>query len=137
MTEALLLDTNTILFFGSGQKMKPAALEKIEEMRNSGEVWISPMSYWEIAQLTAKGRIQIDATPKAWLDRFIALEGFSLLGCTPDVLVAAVDLPSTVHRDPVDRILIVTAQTNDLTLVTRDQEILSYGRKGMLKVLPC
>jgi len=48
---------------------------------------------------------------------------------TPPHCLELVHLP-THHRDPFDRILIAQARTDDLTLLTRDEEILSYGADG-------
>jgi PIN domain nuclease of toxin-antitoxin system len=40
-----------------------------------------------------------------------------------------------LHRDPSDRILAATAREHSLVLVTRDEELVRYGRKGHLPIL--
>lgn len=55
--------------------------------------------------------------------------GFDLLPVAPPHCLELVHLPSH-HRDPFDRILIAQARTDDLTLLTRDEKILSYGADG-------
>jgi len=46
-------------------------------------------------------------------------------------------LPQLIHKDPIDRILIATARENDLTIITRDRAILSYGAAGHVRTLAC
>jgi PIN domain nuclease of toxin-antitoxin system len=46
-------------------------------------------------------------------------------------------LPSQLHDDPVDRILVATARIEGLTLVTRDRALLDYATQGHLRALPC
>ncbi|MGV8938844.1 MAG: hypothetical protein ACOH2J_17130 [Allorhizobium sp.] len=56
---------------------------------------------------------------------------------TADTFIACCFLPQPIHRDPIDRILIATAREQDLTIITRDRAILSYGALGHVKVLAC
>ena len=42
-----------------------------------------------------------------------------------DIAARAVELP-TIHRDPIDRILIATAIEHDAVLITRDLTIQAY-----------
>ena len=46
-------------------------------------------------------------------------------------------LPGAVHGDPMNRILISTARTLDLILVTSDRPILKYGADGNVRTLAC
>jgi PIN domain nuclease of toxin-antitoxin system len=39
-------------------------------------------------------------------------------------------LPGNPPRDPVDRIIAATARAYDLAIVTRDSELIPYGRAG-------
>jgi PIN domain nuclease of toxin-antitoxin system len=52
-------------------------------------------------------------------------------------LVASSFLPQPVHNDPADRILIATAREQNLTIITRDRAILSYGAAGHVRTLAC
>jgi PIN domain nuclease of toxin-antitoxin system len=45
--------------------------------------------------------------------------------CLP-VTAEAYSLPSPIHRDPADRVLIATARCERLTLVTTDGKIRGY-----------
>ena len=45
-------------------------------------------------------------------------------------------LPTPLHNDPADRILIATAREHDLTIITRDRAILAYGAAGHVSSWP-
>ena len=105
--------------------------------RNSIPAGRFPITAWEIATLSAKAKLSLDASPEIWFDRFCALPGVSLADMPPSVLVASTSLPGVPPRDPADRILIATARAYELTLVTRDGEILEYGGEGHVRALAC
>lgn len=67
----------------------------------------------------------------------IATPGVRVEALSPEVLIESSFLPGMLHRDPADRILIATARTYDLTLVTRDRTILEYSREGHVRALAC
>ncbi len=51
----------------------------------------------------------------------------STLEVSHEIAAAAYSLPSGLHKDPADRILVATARLHDLTLLTADERILDYG----------
>lgn len=57
-----------------------------------------------------------------------------LLPITPTLAVYSTQLPAAFHKDPFDRVIVATAIQENLTVVTRDERILSYPN---LKVLAC
>ena len=52
--------------------------------------------------------------------------GCNLLPLTIEIMEEAYSLPDSVHRDPVDRILIATSRTAGMTVVTTDRLILGH-----------
>jgi PIN domain nuclease of toxin-antitoxin system len=46
-------------------------------------------------------------------------------------------LPGDIHKDPADRIIAATAREYGYTVMTRDRQLLDYGRAGYLAVMPC
>jgi PIN domain nuclease of toxin-antitoxin system len=63
--------------------------------------------------------------------------GVQLAPLTPEAAVRAAFLEGFPHADPADRMLIATAMSMGLRLVTRDKRILSYAKGGRLGVLAC
>ena len=52
---------------------------------------------------------------------------------TPEVAVAACQLPGDFHRDPADELIVATARTLNLPLLTADAKILAYPHVTLLK----
>jgi len=89
----------------------------------SNELWLSPISTWELLMLHAKGRVRLSGHTNSWLAR--AIRGTQEAPLTHEIAQAAVQIP--LHRDPADRFLAATAQVLDLTLVTADEKLLGLG----------
>ena len=98
----------------------------------ANELWLSPISTWELLVLTEKGRVVLDMEATAWVRRVFREVRFREAPLTHEVALRslAMDLP---HRDPADRFLGATASVYGLTLVTADGRLL--GSK-MYAVLP-
>ena len=87
--------------------------------------------------LSAKRKLTSPLTPKAWFDQLAARPEVSLIPLTSDILIESCYLPGELHGDPADRILIASARAHDLTIVTRDRDILAYSAKGHVRTLEC
>lgn len=118
----LLLDTHVWLW----SLIAPDHLERRVRSRlerAKGGVWLSPISVWELLVLAERGRLRLDAEPRAWVRE--ALERAPLEEAVLNHEVALrsreVALP---HPDPADRFLVATALVYDLTLVTADDTLI-------------
>lgn len=98
---------------------------------------VSAMSAWEIGMLISKKRLPTTKTALSWFTGFVEAVGVEIREASPLVLVASSYLPTPIHNDPTDRILIATAREHDLTIITRDRAILTYGAAGHVKTLAC
>ena len=117
----LLLDTHALLWtLGDPEKLSAPAADAIVDERN--DVFVSSASVWEIAIKRALGTL---AAPTD-LEPGIAHQGFSALPITFHHAEVAGALPRH-HADPFDRMLIAQAQSEALTLVTRDDRMGLYG----------
>ena len=87
------------------------------------ELWLSPISAWELVLLIERGRIDVDRPAVEWVQE--ALDRVPLREAELNHAVAlrsrTVSLP---HEDPADRFLAATALVYELTLVTADQRLL-------------
>lgn len=119
----LLLDTHIWLW--SLEDHKRLGKRVLAELRSPGnQVWLSPISTWEILTLNAKGRIRLPADFGAWVTK--ATSPLMEAPLTHEIAVAARQLPWS-HKDPADRFLAATAQILHLTLVTADVNLLGLG----------
>ena len=85
------------------------------------ELWLSPVSTWEILLLHRKRRIELRMDADAWVAK--ALQGFREAPLTQEIVVVSQRLPLP-HADPADRFLAATAKVLDLTLITADRKLL-------------
>jgi PIN domain nuclease of toxin-antitoxin system len=134
---ALLLDTCALIWVMNDDYLDPTARSRIRECGEAGDLWLSPITAWEIATLVAKGRLGLTMPPENWFATALAMPGVRLAEMPPKTLIQSAFLPGIPPTDPADRIVLATARSGDLTLVTRDAKILSYGRAGNARVLGC
>lgn len=138
MTEKFLLDTCALIWATNFAPVSREFLWVLSEAEVSRPgVSVSTISAWEIGMLISKGRLPTVKPALGWFNDFVAQKPVSVIPASPDILIASSFLPQPIHNDPVDRILIATAREHDLTIITRDRAILSYGALGHVKVLAC
>jgi PIN domain nuclease of toxin-antitoxin system len=124
----LLLDTHIWLW--SLREPKRLARRVQNELKDqSNELWLSPVSTWEVLLLNARGRIRLHGELSDWLTRATAHMREAPL--THEIVLAAQQLPLP-HPDPADRFLAATAQVLGLILVTADERLLGLGEIGTL-----
>ena len=139
-SEAVLLDTNAVIRFANRALMEERAIAAIDAARAAGGLYVSPVSAWEIGLLSRPQRakpLHFAPDPKTWFARFMAQSGVREAPYTADVAIESSYLPGAPPKDPADRLLIATARHLNVTLVTRDQEIIAYSRAGHIRVIRC
>ncbi|MEO8845074.1 MAG: type II toxin-antitoxin system VapC family toxin [Kofleriaceae bacterium] len=125
----ILLDTHVLVRYLMGdKKLGKRAVASIDKALPLDEVFVSAISFWEVAMLVERGRIELDTTVAAF--RALALRhGVQEDAIDGEVAIAAGELPAP-HGDPADRLLVATAILRGLTLVTADQVLLSWKLRG-------
>jgi PIN domain nuclease of toxin-antitoxin system len=119
----LLLDTHIWLWSrDEPKKLTRRVANAVENSRN--ELWISPVSIWEILNLCGRRRMKLKGGPSAWFSEAFAKVSYQEAPLTHEVALAtlAVALP---HRDPIDIFLVASAKVYGLTLVTADAKLLA------------
>ena len=119
----LLLDTHIWLW----SLLEPGRLSrrvKRELADPASELWLSPISVWELSVLLRRGRVRLEHGFHEWVETALDRAPLREAPVTNDVAMAThdIDLP---HRDPADRFLVATATVFDLTLVTGDQRLIA------------
>ena len=89
-------------------------------------VYISSISVWGVAQLVARGRLQLTLDVAAWVAKSEALPFLHFIPVDNAIAMKSVQLPSPLHPDPADRMIIATALTLGFPLVTQDEKIARY-----------
>ena len=125
----ILLDTHVLVRYLVGdRKLGRKAVAAIDRSLAVGEVFVSAVSFWEVAMLVDKRRLEIDVTVSAF--RTLALRhGIQEEPLDGEIAIAAAELPDS-HADPADRMLVATAALRGLTLVTADDALLGWKLRG-------
>ena len=126
----LLLDTHAFLWWIDGTRsLGRRGAAAVSDPDN--DVFVSIASCWELAMLAARGRIELDRDPGAWMEDALVAERIELLPLTPAIAVASAQLVE-FHGDPADRLIVATALVHGAALVTRDERI---ARSGQVKTI--
>jgi PIN domain nuclease of toxin-antitoxin system len=116
----LLLDTNIFLWWQWRDPLLPAAAKAAIEDR-ANEILVSAATIWEIGIKRRIGKLDFEGSAVTACRE----AGFELLDITASHAEAAGDLPRH-HGDPFDRMLIAQAQSEHLTIATRDPQFGLY-----------
>jgi PIN domain nuclease of toxin-antitoxin system len=87
------------------------------------EVWLSPISVWELLLLAERGRVKLGDEPHQWVATALSSTPAQEAPLNFDVALRSREIMAT-HPDPADRFLVATALVNDLTLVTADDVLI-------------
>jgi PIN domain nuclease of toxin-antitoxin system len=119
----LLLDTHVWIWLVENPGRLGAHTAK-ELADTANELWLSPVSTWEVLTLHRKKRLLLPTNPSDWLPQALAgIQRHAPL--THEIVLAAEHL--LLHDDPADRFIAATAQVHDLTLVTADRRLIGLG----------
>lgn len=119
----LLLDTHIwIRRVAEPKQLSRRVGHELDDQNN--EVWLSPVSTWELLLLHSKGRITLHGNAREWVTKATAHLREAPL--THEIVAMTQELPLT-HQEPADRFLAATAGVLGLTLVTADHRLLGLG----------
>jgi PIN domain nuclease of toxin-antitoxin system len=122
---SLLLDTNALVWLlKASDELGRQALHRIDEAFQANRVCVSAASFWEVAMLVAKDRLQLSKPVAQW--RIEALQlGIEEVPLDGELAIEAVGL-AQLHGDPMDRFIAATAIKLGAPLVTSDARLLSW-----------
>ena len=126
----LLLDTHALLWFlRNSPQLSFRALAAIESP--DSRVFISMVCVWEIAIKTSLGKLVLASDFESMFPFQLEANRIEVLPIQFDDLHQLSKLPFH-HRDPFDRMILVQAMTNKLTLISRDTQFEKYGVPTLL-----
>ena len=124
ITRRYLLDTHALLFWANGDFISAEFLQFLDDQDAKSALYVSSISFWEIAFLVQKEKIEIPDL-YLWKDELLARTNLNLIDPTATEMIDSTQLPLH-HKDPFDRLLIAQANGSKLILITKDQEIAKY-----------
>ena len=118
-----LLDTHALLWYFLDSE-KPPKETKVLINNGNNKCYVSIASLWELSIKSSLGRLEIISD----LNSFFTLvenERFEVMPILPRYLAGIMNLPFH-HKDPFDRLIIAQAQTEQLTLISKDLKFKDY-----------
>lgn len=126
---AAVFDTHVWVWAAAGD---PRA-EKLRDF--AGTAVVSAISQWEVSMLAMKGRLILKPDEETWFSANLA-PPVSLAPLSAEISRTSCRLPD-FHGDPADRIIVATALTMGLPLVTADEKIIAWNEtQRLLQVIP-
>lgn len=126
-----LLDTHILIWSLKDPAKLPVSIKTaLDDEEN--ELWLSPISVWEMLLLAEKGRAKLRTNnPGKWLRNALASLPIKEAPITHEVAIRSreIDLP---HQDPADRFILATALVFDLVLMTVDQKLIDSKYNGTI-----
>jgi len=117
----LLLDTH-IWVWGTLEPERLSARVARQLTNPENEIWLSPVSVWELRLLHDKGRVKLIPNAVSWINDNLNRLKIREAPLTFEVALAisSLNLP---HNDPADGFIAATAKVFGLTLVTADEQL--------------
>jgi len=123
----IVLDTHTwIWFISKPEVLSKRAKKAVSEAVKEKNVLISSISAWEVALLVIQKRLTLSLDVTDWIAKSEGLPFIHFIEISNSIAVKSVNLPQPLHPDPADRIIIATALSAGVPLVTKDKKLLNY-----------
>jgi PIN domain nuclease of toxin-antitoxin system len=120
-----LLDTHAILWFLNGDQVRLSSNAKDIIADQQCTKFVSVASVWEVGIKISIGKLSFPKNTGGFV-RQIQQNGFELLSIKTDHIIAMETLP-LIHRDPFDRLLVAAAISEQMTIMTKDDNIVKYN----------
>ena len=118
-----LMDTHTAIWFFNGSNRLSETANRI--MRDSSTpLYLSIASAWEVAIKLGTGKLDVDGRTAGFIHD-AEINDITILPIKTTYLTALETLPM-IHRDPFDRLLVATALSEGMTIITTDENIAKY-----------
>ncbi len=117
-----ILDTHILIWAFSDTENLSKKVQKILDTEEG--ICTSIASLWEIGIKKSIGKLNVPFSVKELEEQCIA-QNISILPIKSDCIDKQSELPN-IHNDPFDRMIIAQAQSENLTIITRDSKIKLY-----------
>lgn len=122
----VLLDTHILLWtLTDDPKLSSKAKKLIED---AADIYISAATFWEMAIKVGLGKLTVDLEEIRW---YCLESGFVELPITSEHAIAVKDLEHH-HKDPFDRLIVATAVSEPMKLLTADPQLARYTSLAIL-----
>ena len=121
----IVADTQALIWYRKGDaSLGRRALRVMQEALARRELLVSPITFWEVALLVRRGRLNYPENVAAWREMLLG-EGLIEADLNGEIAMRAA-LLTGLRNDPCDRLIVATAMDGH-RLLTADEEILAWG----------
>ena len=118
----LLLDTHVLIWLGKSIDLLPSAATIAIIKDPSNEVFVSMVTFYEVAIKMNIGKLSIGKSVLQFYQDALA-NNIKVLPISPSYLATLSSLPLIPdHKDPFDRLIIATALTEKVAVITADNK---------------
>lgn len=121
----VLLDTHVMIWWQAESSQLSARCRKALDA--AADILVSPITFWELTMLAAKGRVGLDRPTSVWVNDFLSNERVRVAEFNPMIAVAAGELRD-FHGDPADRIIAASAISAGVPVLTKDSKIREWAK---------
>ena len=122
----IIMDTHVLIWLTEGNnRLGEQAKSEIDTAFQENELAISAISFWEIAMLAQKRRVELSLDISHWRKEILGF-GLREIPVSGSIGIKATELID-FHGDPADRIIVATALRKSAILLTADREIIECG----------
>jgi PIN domain nuclease of toxin-antitoxin system len=126
----ILLDTHAAIWFTAADRALGKQSEGLARKALADDrLAVSAITFWEIAMLTTKRRLESVESPAEQRNMILAA-GIIELPITGAIALLSVELDD-LHADPADRFIAATAIAHEATLMTADRRLLKWRNRTM------
>ncbi len=123
----ILLDTCAIIWDATDSpKLHSDIRVLINREEKNGQLCICDISFWEVAMLTRKNRLDLGISVEAFFELYQQKRYLNVLPITAQLAEQSVNLDSRMNSDPADRLIVATAMSHNATLITADNNLQAF-----------
>lgn len=124
----IVADTHVLVWLTSGDSRLGRRAQRLLDVSISEDsLAVSAITFWEVALLVARGRLDISSSVAAWRNEVLNL-GVIEVPVDGGIAVLSVGLTG-LHPDPGDRIVVATAMQTGAALMTADERLLDWKNR--------
>ena len=122
----IVIDTHALIWLWTGDaRLGAGATRTINDALGDEQLAVSAMTFWEVAMLRDKGRLEFPEDVGRWRQELLG-QGIAEIPVDGEIGIRANHLPE-FHADPADRIIVATALTGRHLVITADEHILRWS----------
>lgn len=120
----LLLDTCALLILAGTKDELPEQVSLAIRL-NPESIFVSSITAFEIALKCRLGKLSLPLATGKWYNSAVELHNINEIPVSSEIALMSAELPF-IHKDPCDRIIVATALSQSLKIITPDETIAKY-----------